>query len=583
MVQKLAYEGIRIKVQNLGEKESKGEETILLRGGRFFQGLVEGHPGIFCVMDGVKNLILWNKSAEHITGYSKNEIAQMDLLNLFRKDERTTVRNKVKEALRNGRTSLEAEVLLKNGDTIAYHIYGIRVVVEGKQYIIGVGTDISEHKHLEERLREYQMAVEGSRELIFVVDDQYRYTLVNGAYLKQRGLRSDEILGRTLEAIIGKDIFENTVKKNLDRCLRGQHVTCELEHFFPETGSRNLEVNFYPLKNEDKRVSRAVIVVKDITRQKATEEALRKANDDLEKRKAALLRTSKELGKEVKKRIQAFLELKQSEEKYRLIFENIQDVYYEVALDGVILEVSPSVKDISGYKREDLIGKSLYDIYADPKERKNFLNELNKNGKVSDYEIMLKDKDGSQRCCSVNARLEKDQGGSPAKCIGVMHDITRRKHMEQELLKSEKQLELENIKLQESNTALKVLLKQREEDKVEIEKNVLINVKELILPYLKKIKKTQHQERQKAYLEIMESNLNEIISRFTHRLSSEYTDLTPMEIRVAQLVKQGTPTKAIADLMHLSQRTIESHRNSLRKKLGLKPDKNLRSYLLCLE
>jgi PAS domain S-box-containing protein len=586
MTRKLINKEVGKKVKNLVEKAAnkKNEEAILSKGERFFQRLVEGHPGIFCVIDGGKNILLWNKSAEHITGYSKNEISQMDPLDLFRKNERTIVTNKIKETLKNNQATLEADVLLKNGDTIAYHLYGIRVTVDGKKYIIVVGTDISEHRRAEDTLREYQLAVDGSKELIFVVDDKYRYILVNEAYLKQRGSERHEILGRTIDEIVGKKIFEDTVKENLDSCLQGKQVTCEMHHFFPETGSRNLEVNYYPLKNEEKRVSRVVIVVRDVTSQKSAEEALRKAYDDLEKQKTALLKSNENLKKEVKKRVQAFLDLHQNEEKYRLIFENIQDVYYEVSVDGVILEVSPSIKDISRYKRENLIGKSLYDIYADPNERDDFLSELKKNGKVSDYEVMLKDKDGSQRCCSVSARLEKDHGGSPAKCIGVMHDVSKRKRAEQELLKSEDRLVLENIKLQESNTALKVLLKQREEDKIEIEKNVLMNINELILPYLKKIKTTQQKERQKAYADIIESNLNEIISRFTHRLSSEYTDLTPMEIKVAQLVKQGNTTKAIADLLHLSQRTIESHRNGLRKKLGLTSDKkNLRSYLLCLE
>jgi len=80
--------------------------------------------------------------------------------------------------------------------------------------------------------------------------------------------------------------------------------------------------------------------------------------------------------------------LRVSEEKYRSIFENIQDVYYEVTLDGIILEISPSIEEVSIYKREEVIGKSLYDIYVDPKKREEFVKELLKNRKVTGYEIL---------------------------------------------------------------------------------------------------------------------------------------------------------------------------------------------------
>jgi PAS domain S-box-containing protein len=140
------------------------------------------------------------------------------------------------------------------------------------------------------------------------------------------------------------------------------------------------------------------------------------------------------------KRKEAEKTLRESEEKYRHIFENIQDVYYEVTLDGIIREVSRSIEEISAYKREDLKGKSLYDVYADPKKRDGFLGVLLKNEKVTDYEIILKDKDGSAVNCSITARLLRDKRGNPEKIVGTMRDITKRKRMEEELRESEETL-----------------------------------------------------------------------------------------------------------------------------------------------
>jgi DNA-binding NarL/FixJ family response regulator len=120
------------------------------------------------------------------------------------------------------------------------------------------------------------------------------------------------------------------------------------------------------------------------------------------------------------------------------------------------------------------------------------------------------------------------------------------------LRERELELELQTHKLEETNTALRVLLKTREEDKHELEEKVLANVKELITPYLKDLKNAGLDTRQKAYLEIVESNLNDIISPFLHHLSSKYLSLTPREIQVATLVKEGKASKEIAEMLHLS-------------------------------
>jgi PAS domain S-box-containing protein len=125
--------------------------------------------------------------------------------------------------------------------------------------------------------------------------------------------------------------------------------------------------------------------------------------------------------------------LRKSEERYRNIFKNIQDVYYETTLDGIILEASPSIEELSLYKREEIIGKSLSEIYVDLKNREKFLKELLKNGKVTGYEILLKDKDGSEVYCSITAKLVSDKHGNPVKIIGSMHNINEQKRAKEQI------------------------------------------------------------------------------------------------------------------------------------------------------
>ena len=184
--------------------------------------------------------------------------------------------------------------------------------------------------------------------------------------------------------------------------------------------------------------------------------------------------------------------------------------------------------------------------------------------------------------------------GKKTGLMGVFRDITDRKLAEEALKKAHEELERRVKKrtreleimtngLKEINTAMTVLLKKREEDKTDLEDNVLTNVKELVEPYFEKIKKTKLDDQQEAFLSIIESNLKEIISPFTRKMSLKYLNLTPTEIRIANLIRHGSSSKKIAELQNVSPRTIDTHRKNIRRKIGIQGQRgNLRSHLLSL-
>jgi DNA-binding CsgD family transcriptional regulator len=162
----------------------------------------------------------------------------------------------------------------------------------------------------------------------------------------------------------------------------------------------------------------------------------------------------------------------------------------------------------------------------------------------------------------------------------LKEEITERKLVEKALRKRERELKMKSSSLQEVNTALKVLIAQREEDQKEVEEKILNNVKELLLPYLEKLKKTKMTDFQLSHIRVIETNLDNIISPFLKNLHSKYLNLTPKETRVATLVKEGRTTKEIADLLGMSVAAVEFHRNNIRRKLGLRNKKaNLVSHL----
>ncbi len=130
-------------------------------------------------------------------------------------------------------------------------------------------------------------------------------------------------------------------------------------------------------------------------------------------------------------------ELKLSETKYKTIFENLQDVYFETNSEGIVLELSPSVEIASQYSRDELIGENILSLYDNEKTRKDFLSRIEREGKISDFEMTLSDKDGTPLPCSITAKIIKSDDGRTIKFCGSIRNIYDRKNAEAALKKSE--------------------------------------------------------------------------------------------------------------------------------------------------
>lgn len=180
-------------------------------------------------------------------------------------------------------------------------------------------------------------------------------------------------------------------------------------------------------------------------------------------------------------------------------------------------------------------------------------------------------------------RATRVENAEPYFVVVVHEDITSLKLAEETIRQRETELFLKNQNLEEANTALKVLLKHREEDRKELEEKVVVNIEQLVSSYVEKMKSTRLDERQRTYLEIIESHLNDIVSPLLQKIASLHLQLTPQEIQVASLVKAGRSTKEIADILTISTNAVDFHRKNIRKKLGLSHKKtNLRTFLLSM-
>ena len=252
--------------------------------------------------------------------------------------------------------------------------------------------------------------------------------------------------------------------------------------------------------------------------------------------------------------------------------------------DNRIDTVNQAWERTLGFSREEVVGRSFRDIF--PAKAANATVNTNRAILESNTPVEMEESidspTGLHHFHTVKFPLQ-DARGQTAAVGAISVDVTARKRAEQELTEREAELNIKSRQLEEMNTALKVLLRQREEDQRDMEERIVSNIKELVLPYIHKLKGMHLNEAQASYVEIVETHLNHIVAPFLRQIVSQYPDMTAKELQVATLVREGKANKEIADLMSVSLNTIEIHRYNLRKKLGLRNKKvNLRSYLLSL-
>lgn len=268
-----------------------------------------------------------------------------------------------------------------------------------------------------------------------------------------------------------------------------------------------------------------------------------------------------------------------AERPYRLMIEMMQEGAAILADNGTIFYCNRCFADMVKTPLEKVTGSSIDQFF--PNESKDTLKAFIKKGCSGPSiasALLASDRTTIPVLLSLSNLAGIDAGDSL--CM-VATNISERLEAEESLRKSEQELRIKTESLEEVNAALRVLLKRVEEGQISLEEKILSNIRELVLPYLDKLKKTSLSGSQLSYLNIAETNLDNIASSFLYHLKMKYLNLTHREVQIAALVKDGKSVKDIANLLNVSKKTIDFHRNSLRKKLGLTNKKaNLRSHLV---
>ncbi len=309
-------------------------------------------------------------------------------------------------------STIEHRIIRRNGEVRYVQVrIGITKDAQGRTIKThGTNQDITDLKRAEEGLREshdrFEATIASLDDAVFLVDPATLLIIeCNDATTRIFGYSYEELVGRGTG-------FLHVDQAHLEQFGREARATYEDPGYYRrEFQMRRKDGCVFPTEHfvrpiyePDGRILYVVSVVRDITGRKQAEDALR-----------------------------------ESEEKYRSILENIQDVYYRSDTAGNFLMVSPSILPMIGYDRvPELLGKNIAQtIYYHPEERSKFLDELDNRGTVTDYEVTLKKRNGMPVYVSTSSHKYFDHSGNYLGVEGVFRDITQRKQFEEALQKSE--------------------------------------------------------------------------------------------------------------------------------------------------
>jgi PAS domain S-box-containing protein len=408
--------------------ERKQAEKALLREKHFSETVMNSSPGLFFVFDDKGHSIQWNRNAEKVTGYSAKEIAKMNILDFVANEDQKTAAEAMQEVLTKGRSSLEINVLSKPGKKTPFHITGLRTKFENTTCVVCTGIDVTERKRAEEKLArlnlQNELILSSAAEGILGLDLQGNHTFVNPAAARMLGYEVEELLGRPSHSTWHHTKPDGSPYPK-EECeiytayRDGAVHRTSTEVFWRKDGtSFPVEYASTPI-NEQGLVAGAVVTFADITERKQAEESLR-----------------------------------QSEERFRVLFEQAADciLLLEITPEGipVIRDANNATFRLLGYERDELIGQPVSLIEAAPdaselvdERRKHVLSRLG----TTIFEARHRCKDGTIRDfeCSVTEM----QIGSKTLAISVERDITERKQAEEDLKKTLADLERSNKELEQ--------------------------------------------------------------------------------------------------------------------------------------
>jgi len=369
--------------------------------------LVENaNEAIFVIQDGM--LRFFNIKNIELIGYSKEELTSTPFINFVHPDDREVTIGRYLKRIRGEELPgvNVFRIIDKAGNIKWAEVNSVLISWEGRPATLNFLNDITERKQAEERLRLQSAALEAAANAIIITDHEGIIEWANPAFTVLTGYSHTEIVGRNPRELIKSGEQNQAFYKDLwDTILAGKVWHGQMINRRKDDSLYNEEMTITPLRNERGEISRFIAIKQDITERKQVDEALRN-----------------------------------SEEKYRAILENIQEGYLEVDLAGNFTFINDAECRNLGYAMEELIGMN-YRQYTDETTAKKLYQTFNgvyRTGEpinILDTEIIRKG--GTKAVNELSISLIKDSEGIPIGFRGIARDITERKQAEDMLGASE--------------------------------------------------------------------------------------------------------------------------------------------------
>ncbi|MBU7047108.1 MAG: PAS domain S-box protein, partial [Theionarchaea archaeon] len=392
--------GLQIIARDITERK-RAEEA--------YQALVKySLQGLAIVQD--FRIIFANTALSNILGYSVEELksfSREQLMSLVHPENQETTLERFGKTLagESGSTHYEFRIIRKDGTVRWLESFSGQIEYRGENAVQVTLMDITERKQFEEALRlerdKMKALVEGLDETgigIDIVGVDYKILLQNKRLKEEFG------------DLTGKLCYENYIgsDKPCDICPMRKaiaHNTVESTEIVSVDG-RHFELISAPLPNPDGTADTAIEIAIDITERMKAEEALR-----------------------------------ESEEKYRTLFEESRDAIYISTRDSIFLDVNQATLDLFGYTREEMMELDVQELYDDPQDRILFLQEIEEKGSLMDYEVRMRTKKGTVMDCLLSSVVWRANDGTVLGYQTIIRDITDRKKMEEKVKNYAKDLE----------------------------------------------------------------------------------------------------------------------------------------------
>ncbi len=434
--------------------------------------------------------------------------------------------------------------------------------------------DITEHKNAEERLKEtialLQSIMDSSSEGIVIATDITGVILIwNEGARRILGYEPQEVVGKKSVRIFHtKDYLKSGVMEtNIENMITtGKPLVGEITYVAKDGRSFPAWQVVNPRFDENGEFVGMLGIAHDITERKLAEDALRR-----------------------------------SEERFRAIFETAQDSIFIKDKNLRYIQVNPAVEKLFDLKASELLGRNDVELFGeDVAESVAEVDLRVLAGEVVEEEP-VKPVRGTLKTFHVVKAPMRDESGKVIGICGISRDITERKLAEEaikkardelemrvrerteELAETNEELRVEHEALQQKNIALQEILNQIEAGKRQMASQIQSNVDRIILPILNTLEGKISQSG-KHYISLLRSSLSEITSPFIDSLETRFSKLTPREVEICNMVKNGLTCKDIANTLSISVQTVLKQRATIRKKLGISNKKvNLSSYLMSLK